>query len=357
MGWGFGGGRNRQHLLQHGGHRDYVYFDSDNDGQNDATTTVTECGVFASGCDDLPTEPVIPATSPVTDQKAGSILIFNLYTSSSVDPVMANTRINITNSSNAGSVSLHLFFVSGDTCEVSDSFLCLTPDQTTSFLASDIDPGVTGFLIVMAVDEKVGCPIKFNVLIGDEYVRLDSGHAGNLGAESFAAIADPPCECSDAHVTATLALDGEHYNQAPRTLIADGLPSVADNNSTLLILNRVGGDLTTQVGVIGDFSGLLFDDLERGSSFVASGGCQSRQLISNTFPRTASRFPQFVPSGHTGWMKLVSGDGIGMLGAALVLNPEKNSAAGAFSGGHNLHKASFTESATFKVPVFPSRCQ
>ncbi|MEP7341497.1 MAG: lamin tail domain-containing protein [Acidobacteriota bacterium] len=334
-----------------------VYFDSDNDGQNDATTTVTECGGFLSACDDVPTEPVIPATSPVTDQKEGSILIFNLYTSSPVDPASENTRINITNSSNAGSVSLHLFFVSGDTCEVSDSFLCLTPEQTTSFLASDIDPGVTGFLIVMAVDEKVGCPIKFNGLIGDEYVKLDSGHAGNLGTESFAAIADPPCECSDTNVTATVALDGERYNQAPRTLIADGLTSVADNNSTLLILNRIGGDLTSHVGLIGDFSGLLFDDLERGSSFVSSGGCQFRQLISNTFPRTASRFPQFVPSGHTGWMKLTPGDGIGMLGAMLVLNTEKNSAASAFSGARNLHNATFTESATFKVPVFPSRCQ
>ena len=111
------------------------------------------------------------------------------------------------------------------------------------------------------------------------------------------------------------------------------------------------------MGLIGDFSGLLFDDMERGLSFVASGGCQFRQLISNTFPRSTPRFPQFVPSGHIGWMKLAPGDGIGMLGAVLVLNTEKNAAAGAFSGGHNLHKATFTGSATFKVPVFPSRCQ
>ncbi len=329
-----------------------VYFDSNNDGENDAATVASECGGYLSICDDLPTEPVIPAISPAADQKAGSILIFNLYTSSPVDPTGENTRISITNSSNAGSVTVHLFFVSGDTCEVSDSFLGLTSGQTTSFLASDIDPGVTGFLIAIAVDEKVGCPIKFNVLIGDEYVRLDSGHAGNLGAESFAAIADPPTDCNDLRVTATLALDGEHYNHAPHTLIADSLPSLPDNNSTLLILNRVGGDLTSHVNAIGDFSGLLFDDLERGLSFVANGGCQFRQFISNTFPRATPRFPQFVPSGHSGWMKVTPGEGIGMLGAMLVLNSQKD-AANAFSGARNLHKASFISGVTFKMPVFP----
>jgi len=333
-----------------------VYFDSDNDGLNDAVVAATECAGYLSACDSEPLEPVIPARSPETDQKAGSILIFNLYTSSAIDSASENTRINLTNSSNAGSVTLHLFFVSGDTCEVSDNFLCLTPGQTTNFLVSDIDPGVTGFLIVMVVDEKAGCPINFNVLIGDEYVRLDSGHAGNLGAESFAAIANPPCECSDTTVAATLALDGEHYNQAPRTLIADSLPSFADNNSTLLILNRVGGNLASHVGAIGDLSGLLFDDLERSLSFVTNGGCQFRQLVSNTFPRVTPRFPQFVPSGHTGWMKLVAGDGVGILGSMLVLNSQKNS-ANAFNGARNLHKSAFTESVKFNVPVFPPNCK
>lgn len=333
-----------------------VYFDSNNDGENDATATASECAGYISICDDLPTEPMVPTTSPVTDQKAGSILIFNLYTSSPVDPTGENTRISITNSSNAGTVTLHLFFVAGDTCEISDSFLGLTSGQTTSFLASDIDPGVTGFLIVVAVDEKVGCPINFNVLIGDEYVRLDSGHAGNLGAESFTAIADPPTDCDDLHVTATLALDGQHYNQAPHTLIADSLLSLPDNNSTLLILNRVGGDLTSHVKAIGDFSGLLFDDLERALSFVGNGGCQFRQVISNTFPRATPRFPQFVPSGHTGWMRISPGEGVGMLGAILTLNLQKD-APNAFNGARNLHKASFTSGVTFTMPVFPPHGQ
>lgn len=340
-----------------------INFDSNNDGQNESTTTVSQCGGYTPGCGtEAPTEPPIPPASPVSDQKAGSILIFNLYTSSSVDPAGENTRINITNtslntgSSNAGSVTVHFFFISGDTCEVSDGFLCLTASQTTSFLMSDLDPDTTGFLVAVVVDPVTGCPINRNVLIGDEFVRLGSGHAANLGAESFAAIADPPCACDETTVVASLSLDGIHYNQAPRALIANGIPSLSDNNSTLLVLNRIGGNLGSRPEVIGEFSGLLFDDLENVLSFVTSGNCQFRQVISSTFPRTSPRFPQFIPSGHTGWMKIIAAENVGILGSMIVYNTERSSFPKAFNGGNNLHKLSFTGSVTFKVPVFSSRC-
>ncbi len=143
----------------------------------------------------------------------------------------------------------------------------------------------------------------------------------------------------------------------PRTLIASSLPSLADNNSTLLILNRVGGNLASHVGAIGDLSGLVFDDLEHSLSFVANAGCQFRQLISSTFPRATPRFPQFVPSGHTGWMKIAADNGVGILGAMLVLNSSGRGSPSAFNGGRNLHKSAFTESVTFTIPVFPPRCQ
>lgn len=340
-----------------------VNFDSNNDGQNESTTTVSKCAAYTPGCgDEAPTEPAIPPASAVSDQKAGSILIFNLYTSSSIDPTGENTRINITNTalntgtSNAGSVTIHFFFITGDTCEISDGFLCLTASQTTSFLMSDLDPDITGFLIAVVVDPITSCPINRNVLIGDEYVRMGSGHAANLGAEAFTAIADPPCACDETTVVAVLSLDGIHYNQAPRALIANGIPSLSDNNSTLLVLNRIGGNLGLRPEVIGEFSGLLFDDLENGLSFVTSGGCQFRQVISNTFPRTSPRFPQFISSGHTGWMKIVAGENVGILGAMIVRNTENFSLTNAFNGGYNLHKLTFTGNVTFNVPVFPSRC-
>ena len=59
-----------------------------------------------------------PATSEVSDQKAGSILIYNFYTSSSSNANLTNTRINITNTNSTMSVAVHLFFVDGSLYEL-----------------------------------------------------------------------------------------------------------------------------------------------------------------------------------------------------------------------------------------------
>jgi hypothetical protein len=111
-----------------------------------------------------------------------------------------------------------LFFIDGADCSVADAFVCLTKNQTTSFLASDLDPGTTGYIIAVAVDRATGCPIKFNHLIGDEYVKLSSGHEANLVAEAFVALADNPSSCNADSTTARLDFDGKRYGLAPRAL-------------------------------------------------------------------------------------------------------------------------------------------
>lgn len=332
-----------------------ILFDSDNDMLNDDLVTVTNCALY--GCLTVtPVEPELPPTSAVSVQKPGSILIYNLYTSSSFDPDSANTRINITNTTDYGNVTVHLFFIDGNTCQVSDSYLCLTTNQTTSFLVSDMDPGVTGYLVAIAVDGLTGCPINFNYLVGDEYIQLQSGHAANLGAESFAAIAETPCECDGNMPTVEIALDGENYNLAPRTLAASNIISPVDNNSTLMVVNRVGGNLSLGLGSIGLLSGVLFDDLEKAFSFSVSAGCQFREFFSNSFPRTAPRINQIISSGHSGWMRFFAHDDVGIIGATITYNPSSQSIASAFNGGSSLHKLSFTNSARFVLPTFPSAC-
>lgn len=291
-----------------------------------------------------------------SDQKAGSLLFFNLYSSSINNPALENTRINLTNTNPDRKAIVHLFFVDGSNCSVADSYVCLTPNQTVSIFASDVDPGVMGYVIALATDEN-GCPANFNYLIGDEYVKLASDHAANLAAESFSAYKG--CvECKAAvDMTALLRFDGISYSMAPRVLALDNIPSQAEGNQTMLVLNRVGGDLRSAAAGIGSIFGLLFDDLENSYSFTSSGGCQLKRIFNNSdFPRSTPRINTVIPAGHSGWMKLWAVNDVGILGAMINFNPSANVSAGAFNQGHNLHKLTLTNTSQLLVPIFPPNC-
>src|SRR5215210_5875320 len=93
----------------------------------------------------------LPATSELSDQKLGSVLIFPLFLSTAAG-TQENTRFSITNQNTASAVYIILFFVNGTTGAVQDSSICLTATQTATFLATDVDPGVRGFAVAVAVD-------------------------------------------------------------------------------------------------------------------------------------------------------------------------------------------------------------
>src|SRR5205085_9864373 len=92
-----------------------------------------------------PTRDMDDARRPLaSDQRPGSVLVFNLYTSGPTSADKADTDISITNINASQSAYVHLFFVA-DGGSTADSFICLTPNQTASFLSSDVDPGVSGY--------------------------------------------------------------------------------------------------------------------------------------------------------------------------------------------------------------------
>jgi uncharacterized repeat protein (TIGR01451 family) len=332
-----------------------VNYDSNNDGTNDALANATAC-VETDCPPSAPGDP-FPADSAASDQKPGSVLIYNLYTSNATRPQRENTRINLTNIHPSRTAVVHLFFVEDDAPSVADAFVCLTANQTVSFLASDLDPGTAGYIVAVAVDQETGCPINFNFLIGDEYVKLTAGHAANLTAEAFAALPGAAPNCDAASATAELLFDGVSYNLAPRVLAADAIPSPADGNSTLLVINRLGGSLATGASTLGDVVGLLFDDTENAFSFnFSSSRRQLRQTLSAAFPRTTPRFPVVIPGGRSGWMRFWRATAGALLGALLNSNPQVSANAAAFNGGRNLHKLTLTSAASVTIPVFPPPC-
>jgi hypothetical protein len=301
-----------------------------------------------------------PPQSEASDQKAGSILVYNIYTSGATSGNTQNTRINITNTSVTSAAFVHLYFVA-EGCSIADSYICLTATQTASFLASDVDPGITGYIIAIAVDGVLGCPVAFNHLIGDEYVKFSTGHSANLGAVAFSALFPgvlPGCDANS--VTAIIRFNGvagAGYNCAPAVLALDNIGSRADGNDTLVIINRLGGNLGIGASSLGTLFGLFYDDAENVLSFSISGGCQLRQSITNNTPRLTPRFETFIPAGRTGWAKIFNQTAaIAILGAAINFNANAGASAGAFNGGHNLHHLTLNCVDGYVVPVFPPSC-
>lgn len=293
-----------------------------------------------------------PAASEVSDQKAGSVLFYNIYTSSASGSNTQNARISLTNTSSTSAAFVHLFFVA-EGCSVADSYICLTANQTASFLASDVDPGVKGYIVAVSVDFN-GVPNVFNWLIGDEYVKFSSGHAANLGAEAFAAGAAPGYTPGAAD--APLVFDGTTYNRVPRVLAVSNIPSRLDGNDTMIIVNRVAGSLITGASTLSTLFGLLYDDAESAYSFSIGGSCQLMGSLSDSFPRTVPRFTTVIPQGRSGWLKLYSTSDIGILGSVINFNANAGSQPGAFNGGRNMHKLTLSTTNTYTIPVFPPSC-
>ncbi|NOT61613.1 MAG: DUF11 domain-containing protein, partial [Acidobacteria bacterium] len=298
-----------------------------------------------------------PAAAEVSDQKAGSILFFPIYSSDPTAPNRENTRFNITNTSSTEKACLHLYMVDGASCGVLDAFLCLTPNQTASLLASDLDPGQTGYMMVVSVDCNTGLPMAFNCLIGDAFVKFGTGHQANLGAEAIAANMMFPGGVDTTATSVTLRFNGMHYNRLPRILALDSVGSRADGNDTLLVVDAIAGNFITSGGSIVSLFGNLYDDAEQSFSFTQPApNCQYRSVISNTFPRLLTRFDTLVPAGRTGWMKFWSSQDVGLFGVALNRNNNATSSSGAFNQGHNLHKLALTEASTVIVPVGVPSC-
>ena len=242
-----------------------------------------------------PGDPIGAVTGPLSAQKPGSVLIYNLY-SSGFNPQTSDSRITITNISPSRSAYVRFFFIDGSNCSVADMTITLTQSQTTSFLASDFDPGVTGYLIAVATDSN-GCPVVQNDLVGESLVRLESGYRATLPALGVAALGLSGASCNPNETTTTLAFDGLSYNALPRALAVSGLSSIASGYSSLLVVNRIGGNLGTRAERLGSLFGLLYDDQEVSQSFTLTGNvCQLRGGTGQQLPADVAA----LHDGHSG---------------------------------------------------------
>jgi hypothetical protein len=296
-------------------------------------------------------------TALASDQKPASVLIYNYYQSDATQSAKSDTAFNLTNLNLNTPAFVHVIFVQSDSCAVADTFICLTPNQTATFFASDIDPGAKGYMVAVATDQNTGCPISFNHLIGSESVKWKGGRTASFNAEGFAALYSgtlPGCNANTPE--ANIDLNGTIYDAAPRSLAVDKIGSLADGNSTLVVVNSLNGNFSNRVAAIGPMFGVVYDDAEDGSSFAKSANCQLAEVLSDSFPMMSPLlFSAKISAGRTGWMYVQARAGTGITGAVISFNPKAETHKGAFNSSHNLHHRSYT-TARMVIPVFAPTC-
>lgn len=302
----------------------------------------------------------IPDSAPLSDQKAGSILIFNYYGSDAANPKGEDTQIHITNTHPQKAGMMAIFFISATSGMTSDASVCLAPNQTVSFKTSDVDPGEKGYIVAVSVDVATGQPNYFNYFIGSAFIRMAPGYMANLNAETISALALAP-GVNPAEGYATLKFDGVHYNKVPNILALDNIPAIADGNRTMVIVNHLGGslpgnqkpdDLTGLTGVVYDMTTQAYPWQESNiNSF------QFRKVITDDFPKTTPVISAVIPLQAFGWMKFwPTTRSKGVTGAVLYLNKGDVPDYGyVLNGGHNLHHLSLT-TAELTIWAYPRKC-
>lgn len=305
-----------------------------------------------------------PANATVSDQKAGSVLVYPYYISST-GQIKSDTRISMTNTgaSGAATTRVHVFLMSGANCTQADLFVCLTPNATASFKASDYDPDNSGYVIAVSVDAN-GVPNQNNVLIGNAFVNDSTGVAGsvyegNYGAEAFWGNATAGRNNGDG--TATIRFDGTDYDAAPNQFAVE-IQHPSDVVGQRLVIAGLGGNISTgaaggcaQVG-----TGQAFNQDEKFGSFQGfiGGTCLCRATITGSAPRVPGGLAALLGAqgqGRSGSLKFNVTAGVG-----LILTPRLVGAAtNPWSGIRTLHKTGLNTGTTgnrLTIPIFTPVC-
>ena len=291
------------------------------------------------------------------DQRLGSVLLYSYYTSALGNAGVENTQIRLTNTHETQDVTVRLYFVDAQTASVLSLFVCLPPTQSFNFLMSETDPGVTGYIIAVAVNKATGCPTNFNYLAGSAAIKLSAGYVANLGAVAVAALATNPTTCASGTASATLNFDGTNYSRLPRLLVVDNLGSIRDGNTTRVVLTRVGGSLMGSAGGLGMISGKVYNGNRAAQDFsFSSTSPQAVSTLSASFPRLNTRLDNFITAGQSGWMKLWTDGSWGIIGSVLNVPANLRSPSG-FVGGFNLQQGALANAVSLQIPISVPTCQ
>ena len=296
----------------------------------------------------------VSAASLLGDQKPGSVLFFNRYTSSASNSLREDTTLNLTNTHPALSAFLRLFLINGMTCESQEIDLCLAAQQTIGFQMSDFDPGIKGYIVAIATNQQ-GEPIQFNWLTGNTIVKQPAADIGGSFTSVLNAIAIARRKAGEVKAgtnnEADLIFDDVNYDRLPLQSAFDGIQSQlnAMNVTTFALyrpLARLGsGTANATIQVTGWGK-------DETSQVVTSGGTVSTACYGD-FSVAQLRFQpisiaQLLPSGSSAWFAVSTSDSQPLLGAQIN--------TGQYNSGSNARAISYASEYRIKVPVSAVSC-
>jgi hypothetical protein len=270
--------------------------------------------------------------------RPGSILFFNRYTSDPNNPQLSDTQINITNTNPTEKAFVHLFFVDGITCSNADYGISLMPNQTLSFLTSEIDPGVTGYIVAVATDGSV--PVQNNSLIGTALIRENDGEQVVLPAFTIAKLS-PGRVAKDNDESVRLIFNGVEYEQLPGSVAVTSVNSETANSSSLIVYSPAADLISGTAETINIYS-LLFDDAQRSIPSNISVRGYRVDPLSSFFNRPG--ITRHSPVPKRGWIRLSAGSRP-MLGSVI------NKSSGLMSS-YNLPSLTLLPSYEIRIPSF-----
>lgn len=242
----------------------------------------------------------------------GSLLIFPEYDHGPG----RNTLITVTNSSPDAPITVHFNYVSGlpgAMCEISNRLEVLTPNDTITVLSSahsgqpPTGNKYKGYVYVYA--ERLGVPISFNFLIGDEIV-LDANLATLYAMNPVVFKAKPPTsQPTNLDGDSVRDLNDLEYEGVPeQILIPRFIGQTATRQSDLILISLTGGaSFTTIVNFV------IFNDNEEVFSAQHAFTCWKKTplssisaLFANDFlhNQTTDAVAEIIGStqDETGWM-------------------------------------------------------
>lgn len=288
----------------------------------------------------------------IGDQKPGSVLFFNRFTSNASNPFREDTLLSLTNTNPTTSTFVRLFLISSATCEIAELTLCLAAQQTASVLMSEIDPGIKGYLIAIATD-GMGRPTYFNWLIGQALLRQPAA-TGTVSSALSAYIVAKRREGTltpDGSNQAELIFDDVNYDRLPAQLAYDSVPSQLNGtNTTQLSLyrplaNLAGGTVNASVQVT------AFGRNAQSQAVTSSGtlplACFAEVNV-NSLRLSPLTIGNLILPGSTAWLAVSTSDLLPLLGAQIN--------TGEFNGGGNARALSFSTEYRIRVPVTAVIC-